>query len=239
MQEKQVITEAFTELAPHYKTAMESELFQFWGIHYHDFVEKMVAMAAVQPGEKVLDIATGTAMIPLELKTKFNAPDPIIGLDITPAMLAEGQKDIALRKPQAAIRLVCASAMTMPFANHSFHVVICGLGTHHMDVPQMLTEAKRVLRKDGRLVISDVCATPFWRTAVGRLVLYMLLRFYGIAASPVRAKAEIDAYQNVRTTSEWAKLLKDFQFGKVKMDLVTPRYPWYPGGLTLTAAASN
>jgi ubiquinone/menaquinone biosynthesis C-methylase UbiE len=239
MQEKSIITEAFTELAPNYKSTMDQELFQFWGMHYQDFVEKMVAIAAVKPGEKVLDVATGSAVIPLKLKTVMDPQDQIVGLDITPAMLVEGQKDIAESGSQAAIKLVCASAMRMPFADKSFQVVTCGLGTHHMEVVQMLAEARRILADGGRLVISDVCATPFWRSLAGKIMLWLLIQLYGIANSEVRAKAEIDAYHNVRTTGEWRAILQDSGFGKVKMIVVNPRFPWFPGGFALTATASD
>jgi len=232
------VTEAFTELAPSYKSTMDQELYQFWGIHYMEFVEKMVTMTAIKPGEKVLDIATGTAVIPLKLKSVMGTQDPIVGLDITPAMLAEGRKDIAKCGRGSAINLVCASAMCMPFVDRSFQVVICGLGTHHMDVPQMLSEAKRILVDSGRLAICDVCATPFWRSPIGRITLWLLLRMYGIANSAARSKAEIEAFKNVRTAREWSEILKDFGFRKIEMDVVNPRFPWFPGGMTLTAEVS-
>lgn len=232
------IKEAFSELAPNYSATMDRELYQFWGIHYQEFVDKMVKIAAIMPGEKVLDIATGTAVIPLRLKSVIDPQDQIVGLDITPAMLAEGRKAIDKSGPRPAINLVCASAMCMPFANKSFQVVICGLGTHHMDVPQMLTEARRILVDGGRLAISDVCATPFWRSPIGKITLWLLLQHYGITNSAARSKAEIEAYKNVRTAQEWSEILKQFGFVKVEMEVVIPRYPWFPGGLTLTAETS-
>jgi len=233
------IKEAFTEMAPDYQSTMDHELYQFWGIHYHEFVEKMVRMAAIQPGEKVLDIATGTAVIPLKVQSLLEPQDQITGLDITLAMLTEGRKVIQKSPPRPAIHLVCASAMGMPFASRSYDVVICALGTHHMEVPQMLAEAKRVLVDGGRLAISDVCATPFWRSPLGKVLLWILLKQYGIANTAARAQAEIEAFKNVRSAHEWIELLNEFGFGKIKSEVVTPRYPWYPGGMTLTAHASK
>ncbi len=235
MRENQIITEAFTELAPKDQLTMDQELRQFWGISYMDFVSLMLKAASIKPGERVLDIATGTAVIPREIQKLSSHMPPIVGLDITPAMLNEGRKAIAISSPRPAIHLVCASAMCMPFADKSFQVVICGLGTHHMDVPQMLFEAKRLLADGGRLVISDVCATPFWRTILGKASLLMVLQYYGISNSAARAKAEIGAYKNVRTTQEWAETLKNFGFGELKMNVVQPRLPWFPGGLTIAA----
>jgi ubiquinone/menaquinone biosynthesis C-methylase UbiE len=232
------IKEAFSELAPNYIATMDRELFQFWGVRYHEFVEMMVKMSAIKPGEKVLDIATGTAVIPLKLKTVMDSEDQIVGLDITPAMLAEGHKAIKKNRAGPAVTLVCASAMSMPFADKSFEVVICGLGTHHMDVPLMLTEARRMLVDGGRLSISDVCATPFWRSPIGKIALWMLLHLYGVVSSTARSKAEMDAFKNIRTVLEWSALLKQFGFRNIEMGVVIPRYPWFPGGFTLTAEAS-
>lgn len=139
------IKEAFTELAPDYSNTMDKELNQFWGISYPEFVERLVNVAAVKPGEKVLDIATGTATIPIKLMLTNQPQERVVGLDITPAMLQHGLQVIASHDTKNLIDLVCASAMDMPFANGIFDVIICGLGTHHMNVPRMLLEAKRPL----------------------------------------------------------------------------------------------
>ena len=169
--EKDHVTEAFTELAPNYYQTMNQELVQFWGISYPKFVEHLVKIADVRQGEKVLDIATGTAVIPQKLNSINQQQEHIVGLDITPAMLLQGHREIRAYGIGQKIDLVCASAMDMPFADQTFEVIICGLGTHHMNVPNMLADAKRLLNKNGRLIISDVGATPFWRSFMGKILL--------------------------------------------------------------------
>ena len=159
----------------------------------------------------------------------------MVGLDITPAMLKEGHKEIYKKGEKKRIDLVCASAMSMPFADGVFEVVICGLGTHHMDVPSMLREAKRVLTHKGRLIICDVGATSFWRSFTGRSILWLLMLQYGLINRSARSQAEIEAFKNVRTAQEWFNLLKDCGFVRVRIDEVKPRFPWYPSGLTLRA----
>ena len=235
MEEINHIKEAFTELAPSYINTMDRELIQFWGISYPKFVERLVNTAAVKTGEKVLDIATGTAVIPLKLISSNVHQERVVGLDITPAMLMQGRKVIARKGVTNTIDLVCASAMDMPFADGVFEVIICGLGTHHMNVPKMLLEAKRLLAKSGRLIISDVGATPFWRSLVGRILLRLLMLQYGFVNRSARSQAEIEAFQNVRTAQEWSELLKEFGFAKVQVDEIKPRLPWLPSGLTLQA----
>ena len=235
MNEKDHVTEAFTELAPNYYQTMNQELVQFWGISYQKFVENMVRVADVRQGEKVLDIATGTAVIPIKLNAVNQYQERIVGLDITPAMLQQGHREMRAYGVGQKIDLVCASAMEMPFANQAFEVIICGLGTHHMNVPKMLAEAKRLLARNGRLVISDVGATPFWRSFAGKLLLRLLMWQYGFVNRSARSQAEIEAFNNVRTASEWHSLLTDYGFTEVRIDEVKPRLPWFPSGLTLQA----
>ncbi len=232
------IKEAFTELAPSYSTTMDKELIQFWGISYPDFVDRLVKVAAVTPSEKVLDIATGTAVIPLRLISTSGQREQVVGLDITPAMLLHGRKVIASHEKKNKLDLVCASAMEMPFPNGIFDVVICGLGTHHMNVPKMLLEAKRLLAKNGRLIISDVGATPFWRSPAGKMLIRLLMIEYGFANQSARARAELEAFTNVRTAKEWSELLAGFGYVKVRIDEIKPRFPWFPSGLTLQAEIS-
>ena len=229
------ITQAFTELAPSYIKTMDRELIQFWGISYANFVEQFVKAAAVKPHDRVLDIATGTAVIPLKLCSMNQRQDQLVGLDITPAMLMQGRKLMSSGGFTPKIDLVCASAMEMPFEGGIFDVVICALGTHHMNVPKMLQEARRMLAKNGRLLITDVGATPFWRSPAGRVVLRLLMWQYGLANRSARSQAEIEAFKNVRTGKEWCALLEEYGFVKVRIDEIKPRLPWFPSGLTLQA----
>ncbi len=235
MSDTEHVIEAFTELAPSYVKTMDKELIQFWGISYPKFVERLVSTAAVKTGEKVLDIATGTAVIPLKITSVTSHQDRIVGVDITPAMLMEGHRAIASNGTRNTIDLVCASAMHMPFADGVFEVIICGLGTHHMNVPEMLSEARRLLAHTGRLIISDVGATPLWRSALGKLLLRLLMLQYGFINQSARSQAEIAAFQNVRTAQEWSMLLNEFGFTRVNIDEIKPRFPWFPSGLTLQA----
>ncbi len=239
MNENAHIKEAFTELAPNYSKTMDRELIQFWGISYLRFVEQLVKTANVKTDERVLDIATGTAVIPLRLISFNQLKDQVVGLDITPAMLMQGQKVIARDNATRSIQLVCASAMDMPFADGIFNVIICGLGTHHMNVPKMLAEAKRLLAINGRLVISDVGATDFWRSVVGKLLIKLLMLKYGFANRSSRSQAEIEAFQNVRTAQEWMAMLQTFGFSKVQIDEIKPRLPWFPSGLTMQAVIAG
>ena len=158
------IVEAFTELAPHYEETMDGELRELWGIAYQDFVNDIVETIPVTEGDLVLDVATGTARIPLAFLRKAATPCRVVGLDITSAMLQGGLTDIRARCLTDRVHLVCGSAMEMPFADELYDLITCGLGMHHMDVSRTLLEMRRKLKEGGDLVLVTVCAPRLWRT---------------------------------------------------------------------------
>jgi len=238
MADSDVIVEAFTELAPHYEGTIDHELRRFWGLSYGEFVDWLIDMAAVREEDVILDVATGTGVIPLRLAKKLGPKGQVIGLDITPAMLKHGRTNIeAVCPSNQCVSVVCASAMAMPFAQGVFDVVICGLGTHHMDVPQMLAEMRRVLKVEGRLIMADVGASAFWRSRWGGVLLKILMLHYGLSRRSPRAQAEVEAFPNVRTADEWHALLSSSGFAQIEIAESRARRPWYPSALAIRAVA--
>jgi SAM-dependent methyltransferase len=115
-------------------------------------LSRVVRLAAPRPGSTALDVATGTGHTAFALAPHVNL---VVGLDLTPEMLAEAR---ALRAERRAANVVfcVADAHTLPFRNASFDTVTCRRAAHHFaDVHQALAEMRRVLRTDGRLVIDD------------------------------------------------------------------------------------
>ena len=241
MSHADTVVQAFTELAPEYEPTMDRELLQFWGITYATFVEQLLQAAAVQPGERVLDVATGTAYLPRKLAGRMTPKGRIVGLDITLAMLQRAairrQTDAAdgSNGRGASIQLICGSAMAMPIRDQTFDVIVCGLGTHHMAVASLLGEMRRVTRQGGRLVIADVAASAFWRSAAGALLLRLLLWHYGLTQHSARSRAETEAFDNLRTATEWRELLDRSGFGDIDISERRARRPWYPSALVIRA----
>lgn len=152
-------------------------------------------------------------------------------------MLLRGREKVMADRSNGAVYLVCGSALELPFANASYDVVVCALGTHHMDVPRMLAEMRRVLRPGGRLALADVGASPFWRSLFGGLLLRVLMARYGLCHNDARGQAELEAFHNVRTADEWEALLAGCRFERVEVSVIRARRPWYPSGLTMRAVA--
>lgn len=231
------VVEAFTELAPHYVETVDRELRQFWGVAYPDFIRLLLDAVTVDGSLLILDLATGTAQIPLTLASRTADGCMIVGLDITPTMLRCGLANVQSQGISGRVRLICASAMEIPFNAGAFDLAICALATHHMYVPRLLSEAVRVLRPGGRLVMADVSAPPFWRSALGRVVVRLAAAGYSLTHGGTRARAEVAAIPNVRTTQEWRTLFAELGF--VDVELFTElrgRRLLYPGGVVWKAA---
>lgn len=231
------VIQAFSELAPGYEDSMQQELQQYWGINYLDFIHEIVTMADIQAGESVLDIATGTGRIPRRVIESDKRPGQIIGLDITHAMLIQGKKYLTENGSNQQIRLICGSALDLPFGRDSFDVILCGLGTHHIQVPRLISEVHRVIKPGGRLLLADVCASKFWRSRAGNFLIQYLVKRYRKENKNARAEAEVEAFNNVRTAEEWFHILKNSGFSQIDLKEIKPRLPWYPGGFQATAWA--
>jgi ubiquinone/menaquinone biosynthesis C-methylase UbiE len=234
-----LVIEAFTEMAPRYVETVDRELRQFWGFSYREFVDWLIEAISVRDGDLVLDVATGTARIPLALAARTEVESRTVGLDITPAMLEYGQRDVDAEGLTPRIKLVCASAMAMPFVEGVFDAAVCGLGMHHMDVPQLLSEMRRVLKTGGSLIMADVGASPLWQSFLGVALLKILLARYGLTRRSARAQAEVEAFPNVRTTDEWRTILSEFGFTQIEIAESPARRRWYPCALTIKAVAGR
>jgi ubiquinone/menaquinone biosynthesis C-methylase UbiE len=233
------VLEAFTDLAPRYEETMDRELGRYLGLGYDEFAEVLVGAADVQEGESVLDLATGTALIPRKIAAQVGDVGSVVGLDITPAMLLEGGRRIEAIGSSLPIRLVCASAMALPLVEGVFDVVMCGFGAHHMDPPTMLAEVRRVLKPGGRLILVAVGAPRFWRASWAKALLRMALAVTAHIYLNARIQSEVEAISNVLTAGEWQAALSEAGLERIAIAESPARYRWYPCALTVRAVAGG
>ena len=77
----------------------------------------------------------------------------MVGVDVAVEMLKVGQRKIG---PGAGIRLLAGDAESLPFADDSFDLVTVAFGVRNFGhIPTGLSEARRVLRCGGELLILD------------------------------------------------------------------------------------
>lgn len=236
MKEKQAIKQTFDELSSHYEDSIDWELNKFWGWSYQRFLDELVSRTPLKEGQKILDIATGTSVIPRKILTQNVPGIHVTGLDITEAMLRRGKKEISNTNFDTSISLTCGDAMALPFSGQSFDIVLSGLASHHMNIPLMLSEKKRVLRPGGLLSFIDVGISPFWQLPVIRGITRVLVFIYFLLQkNPSRAWAEAAAISNTRTPEGWYAELRVAGFEEINITKLSSKYSWVPEPLTIQA----
>jgi len=109
----------------------------------------------VQPGSCVLDMATGTAEIGIEI-CRQTPGARVIGLDFSPRMLALGAKKLKERGLENCICLSIGDARALPFEKDCFDAVTMGFGIRNIqERRQVLAEFSRVLKPGGHLLIME------------------------------------------------------------------------------------
>lgn len=235
MQEKETVVEAFSELAPRYESVVNQELNKFWGWSYQGFIQFLIENTTISDGELVLDIATGTGVIPRAVM-ETNSNCKIVGVDITLAMLKHGKQKLGPDLFGKKIFLTNGDAMQMPYAPSSFDLIMCGLATHHMQIEQLSSEIYRILRDNGRFSLADVGGSKWWRNPIINFFIKILAYVYFlISENKDRARAEASAVSNVFTPDDWQQILSNAGFKQIKVTLLKSRKFWVPDPLLIQA----
>jgi len=101
----------------------------------------------------ILDVATGSGDIPLELIRWGRRR----GLDLHFTVLDANPRVLEMASREPALRVVQASAAELPFAGRSFDVVLCSLTFHHFEesfAAHVLTEMHRIARR--AVIVNDL-----------------------------------------------------------------------------------
>ena len=102
----------------------------------------------------ILDIATGTGDLAINL-TQTGA-SKIIGLDISPGMLAVGKKKIEEKKLNNTIEMVVGDSENLQFEENTFDAVTVAFGVRNFENLEIgLSEIYRVLKSGGSLVVLE------------------------------------------------------------------------------------
>lgn len=143
----------------------------------------MVDVVVAERPETVLDVATGTAGVAIQLAERTGAS--VTGIDLTPAMLERGRKNVVERGFAGRITLVEGRAEDLPFADRSFDALTFTYLLRYVDDPAAtLRELARVLKPGGVMAGLDFFVPPnrLWRAAwwlYTRLALPVAGRAYG------------------------------------------------------------
>jgi SAM-dependent methyltransferase len=142
---------------------LKKQLVSFWNTHslYWDSISRETSAASplreraasfIPDGSTVLDVACGSAANAYWIAGRCK----YFGADISESGLC--------RATHPGLRLACADADQLPFANESFDAAISTFALEHSVNPvQMLSEMRRIVRPGGRVVLlGPAWDLPFW-----------------------------------------------------------------------------
>jgi len=114
----------------------------------------MLELAALEPGQQVLDLACGTGLVTLAAGAIVGDGGSVLGTDLSGQMVEVArQRAIEQRASNVAFRRMDAETLKLPDA--TFDVVLCSLGLMYVPDPQQaLREWRRVLKPGGRVAIA-------------------------------------------------------------------------------------
>ncbi len=143
------VREMFCRIAPYY------DLINFlmsWG---QDSKWRRVAVRLASPERgRVLDVATGTGDIALELA---RYTDSVVGLDLCREMMRRGQAKMEKQGVEKRVDFIMGDALALPFSDNSFDCALNGFALRNVaDIKLFLAELRRVVKPEGRVVCLEM-----------------------------------------------------------------------------------
>jgi ubiquinone/menaquinone biosynthesis C-methylase UbiE len=123
-----------------------------WAAQLKPAQDVLLALAALQPGERVLEIACGTGLVTFRAAASVDAHGSVVATDISDKMVQSTAAEAA-RRGLSQVRTARMGAEALEFPAASFDAVLCALGLMYVpDVDAAMREMRRVLAPGGRAV---------------------------------------------------------------------------------------
>ncbi|MBL0283386.1 MAG: bifunctional demethylmenaquinone methyltransferase/2-methoxy-6-polyprenyl-1,4-benzoquinol methylase UbiE [Zoogloea sp.] len=168
-----------------------------------------VQIAGVRKGDKVLDVAGGTADLSLAFAKKVGPTGQVWLTDINHAMLSVGRDrvvDKGLLLPVAQ-----CDAEKLPFPDNHFDVVTVAFGLRNMThKDQAITEMRRVLKPGGRLLVLEF--SKVWKP------LAPAYDFYSFKLLPIMGEKVANDAESYRYLAESIRMHPDQESLKTMME---------------------
>ena len=120
------------------------------GLHHH-WRRRAADLSGAAPGARVLDVATGTGDLAVELATRVAPGGEVVGSDFSQEMLTRA------RRKAPGLRFEWGNAQALPYETGSFDAATVGFGARNFsDLDLGLAEMARVVRPGGRVVVLEI-----------------------------------------------------------------------------------
>jgi ubiquinone/menaquinone biosynthesis C-methylase UbiE len=123
---------------------------QGWRAQLKPAQSLMLDMAALRPGDRVLDVACGTGLVSFRAAEAVGEWGAVVGTDISGEMVEAARRNAA-RLEIGNATFERSDAEDLPFADATYDAAVCGLGLMYVPDPlRALCEMRRVLEPGGR-----------------------------------------------------------------------------------------
>lgn len=121
---------------------------------FSHFGHRLVELARIPSGAKVLDVATGRGAVLFPAAESVGPQGHVIGIDLSERMVQETAQELARRGvPNAEVRQMDAEYLQFP--DELFDYVLCGFSIFFFpQLDRALSELRRVLKPDGRIALT-------------------------------------------------------------------------------------
>ena len=128
---------------------------------------RAVALTGAGPGDRLLDVATGTGKVAADLFARAQPGGSVLAVDISPRMIALAERRLGDRPGP---EFVVADAMALPTEDSSFDAATIAFGMRNLpDYGRGFAEMARSVRAGGRIVCLEIARPRSRRSRVLQL----------------------------------------------------------------------
>jgi ubiquinone/menaquinone biosynthesis C-methylase UbiE len=187
--------------------------------------DRIVELAEPRPDDCVVDLGAGTGLLALALAPRVRE---LVAVDISDRML-ERLDDAAVSDGVHNVEPLVADLRHVPLEDESATLVVSNYAFHHLDdagKELALSEARRILRPGGRLVLCDMMFSlslePRNRRLVLEKVLGLLKRGPGGVMRILRNAVRVvtGSWEQPATPETWQEMLVARGFEDVRIELL-------------------
>ena len=173
--------------------------------------EMTAEMAAIKPGDKVLDVGCGTGNLTLAAKTRAGARGEVHGIDAAPEMVQVARRKAA--RSGANVDFQTGLIEDIPFPDDYFDIVLSSLMIHHLpdDLKRKgFVEIRRVLKPGGQLFAVDFepPASPLVRQLLAHLLSHDMMRVDVRKYVPMMEEAGFEQVEAGKTKLRYISFVK-------------------------------